>query len=342
MLAQPRCGKTGGMDVVSTAEVAAGERFAFWREVNSKLWVPYDLRCDPQVESGFRARVSISEFGPVQATLMTTMPHSVHRTSKLIRQADPEVFKLGCFVRGGGTMTKDGRHENFQAGDMTMYDPSYPYLAEFEPDAPANQLLLLRFPRSLLPLPVQDLRRLSTVRIPGTHGIGALSSQFLLQLARHMHELSPSDTARLSTLTLDVLTTALADALDAHSAVSPHTRQRALMARIHAFIRDNLGDPNLTPDAIAAAHHISLRYLHKLFQQEGHTVAGWIRERRLEQCRRDLADPRLAARPIHAIAARWGFTSPAHFSQAFRNTYGVPPRQYRHQCTQAEGLCAHT
>ncbi|MCG5220618.1 helix-turn-helix domain-containing protein [Streptosporangium soli] len=41
------------------------------------------------------------------------------------------------------------------------------------------------------------------------------------------------------------------------------------MAQIHAFILQNLGDAHLTPDAIAAAHHISVRYLHKLFHQEG-------------------------------------------------------------------------
>ncbi|NGO08728.1 helix-turn-helix domain-containing protein [Streptomyces sp. HC44] len=320
------------MDVVSTAEVSAGERFGFWREVNSKLWVPYDLRCDPQVESGFRAQVGISEFGPVQATLMTTMPHSVHRTPKLIRQADPEVFKLGCIVRGGGMMTQDGRRADLGVGDLVLFDTSRPYVGEHAPHIPAFQMLLLRFPRSLLPLPARELRQLSAVTIPGWEGIGALSSQFLLHLARHMHELSPTDTARLSTLTLDVLTTALADALDAQSEVLPHTRQRALMAQIHAFIRDNLGDPRLNPDAIAAAHHISLRYLRKLFQQDGRTVVGWIRERRLEQCRRDLANSHLAARPIHAIAARWGFTSPSYFSQAFRSTYGLSPRQYRQQC----------
>jgi len=77
------------MDMVSTAEVSAGERFAFWREVSTKLWVPYDLRCDPRVESDFRAQVGISDFGPVQATLLTTMPHSVHRSAKLIRQTEP-------------------------------------------------------------------------------------------------------------------------------------------------------------------------------------------------------------------------------------------------------------
>jgi AraC-like DNA-binding protein len=322
------------MDVVSTDEVPAEERFAFWREVNSKLWAPYDLRCEPQLESGFRAQVGISEFGPVQATLMTTMPHSIHRTPKLIRRADPEVFKLGCIVQGGGVVTQDDHCADFGVGDLVLYDTSRPYQAEFAPDVPASRLLLLRFPRSLLPLPARDLRRLSGARIPGAKGVGALSSQFLLQLARHMDELSQADAARLSTLTLDVLTAALADALDAQSTVPPHTRRRALMAQFHAFIRENLGDPNLTPAAIAAAHHISLRYLHKLFHAEGQTVACCIRERRLEQCRRDLADPRLAARPINAIAARWGFTSPAHFSQAFRTAYDLSPRQFRDQCAR--------
>jgi AraC-like DNA-binding protein len=149
------------------------------------------------------------------------------------------------------------------------------------------------------------------------------SQQFLLQLTRW------------STLTLDMLTAVLARALDAQSPARPDTGRSALMAQIYAFIQKNLGDANLTVSAVAAAHHISLRYLHKLFQQDGHTVAGWIRERRLEQCRRDLINPHLAARPINAIAARWGFTSPAHFSQAFRNVYGLSPRQYRRQCTTA-------
>lgn len=321
------------MDVVSTDEVAPAERFGFWREVTSKLWVPYDTRCEPGVEGDFRAQVRIGQFGSVQATLMTTTAHSVSRTPRLIRQADPEVFKLGCIVRGGGMITQGEHSVGFGVGDLMLFDTSRPYLSEFEPRLTGSQqLLLLRFPRSLLSLPHRELRRLSAVRIPGDRGVGALSAQFLLQLARHMHEFGPSDAARLSTLTLDVLTTALSDALDARSAVPAETRQRALMARIHAFIQENLGDADLTPGAVAAAHHISLRYLHKLCHQDGHTVAGWIRGLRLERCRRDLADPRSAALPIRAIASRWGFSSAAHFSQAFRDAYGLSPREFRRLC----------
>ncbi|MFE4047964.1 helix-turn-helix domain-containing protein [Streptomyces sp. YIM B13518] len=80
---------------------------------------------------------------------------------------------------------------------------------------------------------------------------------------------------------------------------------------------------------MAAAHQISTRSLYKLFQEEGLTVAAWVRERRLENCRRALADPALNSRPVHAIAARWGFADSAHFSRAFRAAYGMPPKEYR-------------
>jgi AraC-like DNA-binding protein len=59
-------------------------------------------------------------------------------------------------------------------------------------------------------------------------------------------------------------------------------------------------------------------------------VAAWIRQHRLEHCHRDLADPGQRSRPIHAIAAHWGFTDKAHFSRLFRVTYGIPPSEFRH------------
>jgi AraC-like DNA-binding protein len=58
-------------------------------------------------------------------------------------------------------------------------------------------------------------------------------------------------------------------------------------------------------------------------------VAGLIRQRRLERCRRDLLDPSLEDVPVSAIAARRGLTSAAHFSRVFRAAYGASPVEYR-------------
>jgi AraC-like DNA-binding protein len=107
------------------------------------------------------------------------------------------------------------------------------------------------------------------------------------------------------------------------------SRPAVLLRDIHAFIDQNLANPDLCPAAIAAAHHISERYLYLVFAGQGTSVAAWIRDRRLQHCRQDLADPGMYSRPVAAIAARWGFTSAAHFNRVFRRTFGVAPGQYR-------------
>jgi AraC-like DNA-binding protein len=133
---------------------------------------------------------------------------------------------------------------------------------------------------------------------------------------------------RLPAVVLDVVTVTLADRMD-EPVVAPDVRRGHLMERVHSFIESHLGDPELTPAAVAAAHHISLRYLHKLFEPEPHGVAGLIRQRRLERCRHDLLDPAQADRPVAGIAAHWGFSSAAHFSRVFREAYGLPPAEFR-------------
>jgi len=120
----------------------------------------------------------------------------------------------------------------------------------------------------------------------------------------------------------------------------PDARERTTLLRVHAFVDQHLGDADLTPARIASAHHMSLRHLHRLFQAQDNTVAAWVRTRRLERCRRDLADPGLLAVPVSAVAARWGLPDAAHFSRLFRAAYGVSPAEYRRLCSRADGRMA--
>jgi AraC-like DNA-binding protein len=128
---------------------------------------------------------------------------------------------------------------------------------------------------------------------------------------------------------MDLLIVALAERLGRAATLAPTTQRRALLASVQGFIDQRLADPELSPSAIAAAHHISLRYLHKLFEAQPTTVSGWIRQRRLERCRRDLLDPALGDWSVSAIAARWGLIDAAHFGRLFRAAYGLPPAEYR-------------
>jgi AraC-like DNA-binding protein len=316
--------------VIRTDEVSPADRIAFVQDLTASTWVP--MECD----AGNRAANYWGEFrasglGAMQVVVMDVMPITVRRTEKLISQADPDMLKMLLACDGGSSVVgQGGQQARLSTAEFAIYDTRRPYevYCGIGQDRPVR-LLTFMFPPSLLPLPRSELRRLTAVRIPATTGLGDLTSQFLLQLGRNVDHYSPAEAARLSTAALEVLATRLARETDAREWGTPESRRHALLTTVQAFINQHLGDATLSPAGVAAAHHISLRSLHQLFHGEGLTVAGWIRQRRLEGCRRDLANPALAGRPVAAIAARWGFTSAADFSRAFRAAHGMPPAEYR-------------
>ena len=314
--------------LIQMDHVPAADRIDFFREMTATVWVPMECRPDPDAD--YRAVFRASGLGPMQVVVMEVMPTTVDRTPRLISQADPDMLKM-LMVCGGGAsaVAQGGQQARLSPGEFALYHTRRPYQVRCGVDDEPTQLLTFMFPPSLLPLSPGRLRDLAAVRIPATSGVGELTSQFLLQLARNIDSYTPAEAARLSTAALEVLATRLARELDIRSWGTHEARRHALLTTVQGFICQHLAESWLCPADVAAAHHMSLRSLHQLFHDEGLTVAGWIRRRRLEQCRRDLTDPALDARPVAAIAARWGFASPADFSRSFRAAHGVPPAEYR-------------
>ena len=188
------------------------------------------------------------------------------------------------------------------------------------------------FPRDLLALPPRSADRVTAVPIAADQGTGALASPVLRRVALDLDTYQPASAVRLCTALMDLVTTAVAERVGHAESLQIESRERTLLLGIHAFIEQHLGETDLSPGIVAAAHHISVRYLHRLFEAQDITVAAWIRQRRLERCRRDLADPALCAVPVSAVASRWGLPDSAHFSRLFRRTYGMPPAEYRRRC----------
>lgn len=66
----------------------------------------------------------------------------------------------------------------------------------------------------------------------------------------------------------------------------------------------------------------------KPFEGNPSTVARTIRDRRLARCG-EMADASVFAHAITEIAHLWGFSYSRHFSSAFKQRYGLGPRDYR-------------
>ena len=272
----------------------------------------------------FRGMIRGAGIDEVHVSDVRATDHVVERTPELIARGDRPYFKVSLMLAGTGLLSQDDREAVLSPGDLAVYDTSRPYSLVFDQDF---RTMVVMFPRHLLTLPPDMVGQLTAVRISGSEGLGSVVAPYLTQLAGNLDQLAGSTGARLAHSALDLVATVFARelGLDGESA-DPH---RALMQRIRGHIDRNLASTDLGPASIAAAHFISTRHLHGLFQEQGTTVSTWIRTRRLEQCRRDLVDPVLADRPVAAVAARWGFVDAAHFSRAFKSTYGVSPSEFR-------------
>jgi AraC-like DNA-binding protein len=69
--------------------------------------------------------------------------------------------------------------------------------------------------------------------------------------------------------------------------------------------------------------------LNRAFAAEGISVAQYIQSRRLEAALRDLRGLRTDDQRIADVAARWGFSSQAHFTRLFRARFGCTPGAVR-------------
>ncbi|MCX5064295.1 helix-turn-helix domain-containing protein [Micromonospora lupini] len=311
--------------VLNSENYPISERLDWWNEVCSRLLVPCEVNYDGA--DGFCSRLGLLDLGGITVATISYPSLRSRRTSRHVRQSDPELYQFAVALDGRHTFSQERRHVCLDAGDLLLYDTSHPNDSQaFADERGRAGVLVVNVPRKVMSLPPAKVDSLMATRIPGDTGVGALLSRFLTGLVRTTDSYRPLDAGRLGVVALDLITATLAHHLDAPA---PHSPRQALIAAIYSYIEHNLGAPGLDPPAVAAAHHISVRYLHLLFQQQDTTVSSWIRHRRLERCRHDLAEPLLDHRPIGAIAMRWGFTSSAEFSRSFRSTYGLRPSEYR-------------
>ena len=107
------------------------------------------------------------------------------------------------------------------------------------------------------------------------------------------------------------------------------TGKKGRRTAIFNYIEENLVDPDLNVAKIAADLGLAKRTLYKLFAEEPITISRLIWDRRLEHCRRALLDPQLEKASITEIALDRGFKDSQHFSRAFKQRFGLCPRDYR-------------
>ncbi len=263
--------------------------------------------------AGFRGRITTRVLGPLRLFSLDTPQSACVGRERYA--TDGENLAIKVMARGRTRIEQGHGDADLGPADLVLLDPTR--TLRFESTAATHVTILV--PRRELRMRPAQIDRLIGERIDGSHGPGALVSVLVRESARAAAEFREAEALRSAAAVIELI----AVALEARLGDEQPAPDEWLRNRIAGYIEARLADPDLSPPRIAAAHHISVRRLHKLFEDQPFTVAALIRRRRLERCRAELTG---SGRTVTAVAARWGFTDPAHFSKLFKTTYGYNAR----------------
>ena len=182
--------------------------------------------------------------------------------------------------------------------------------------------LVVLFPQSYLHLTPVQIETITARPVSRDHGLGRVMVPLFEQLADNIEVLEGPHAGALLQSALNMLVAVFASELDSQP-------ENLLFEQARKYIDKHLADADLGPQSIAQALFVSVRQLHMRFSAHKTTVGAYIRTRRLERIRADLANPLHKGDSIATISARYGLHDPSQVSRAFKAEFRESPSAFR-------------
>jgi AraC-like DNA-binding protein len=271
------------------------------------------------------ATLNSHELGPLQITQLTSNRCTINRAPQHI--AAGRVYTLILQARGRGVFTQYGHEAELGAGDFTLCHGEAPYTYQLGDDC---EVVMVRVPASLLKEHLPSAESFCGRRLAAGEGLTETAAMMIAgRCAGPTSGLSSQFQQRVARQILGMIATSYAIAFESKASTSSNVD--AWHARARLYIEQHLRSPDLAPCSIARQLKLSPRYLRMIFGSGNETTSAYILRRRLEECARQMEDPRSTDLSITEIAFSWGFNSAPHFTRSFRDRYGTSPRRYRDQ-----------
>jgi AraC-like DNA-binding protein len=306
---------------VSTDACSVAERAKIWQRAMNKLYMPGCTYSDG--EDRFRGDVYCLtspqgvEFARVFGTPLRLEGKSADQ---------PYTIWLALIIEGKFSLRYKGLNLPAREGDIiyapTGLDMSLTAESDFK-------ILYVKIPPDLVHSRVLNPTLVDVGYLSCDTGVNRVFANMLLSLSENMENIEAS--------TLRPVEIALAEflvmSLNQQGSLQDFggTAKMLHFKRICQGIDSHLADPDLSLGRVADEHHVSARYVQKLFEASGSSFVNYVRIRRLDRCRCELGNPEYRHLSVSDICFRWGFNDAAHFSRVFRNTFGIAPREYRRQ-----------
>jgi AraC-like DNA-binding protein len=317
-----RCGAAGPVRTFSTDGMAGGRRIEFWNEVVCNTFTALTVNAPSE---DFQGRMRHLELADMRLAVAESSPAVVTHSRAQASRCPDAFFMLHLQLSGHSFNQQTGREVTLSPGSLTLFDSTRPYSVAF---SHPTSIMVARIPRSLMREYVTCPEALTLLPLSCSSPAIGLTARFLRDLWRTSAAVTsqPAQHHIIAGL-MSLIAAAYASTRGAKVEGSSHAA--VVRIRLLEHIETNLRNPELTPAAIARMGHVSTRYVHLLFKQQGESVRRYVQRRRLEECARVLRDRLRDSKSVTEIACEQGFNSTSQFCRAFRERYGVTPTEYR-------------
>ncbi|MFF4114435.1 helix-turn-helix domain-containing protein [Streptomyces sp. NPDC001714] len=298
----------------------------------SVLWVDVDHHA----AGAIAARGLIRRVGGLTQFSARTTPLTIRRTLRQTRDGSETRLIVAVQRSGTATVVQNGREAVVRPGDMVLVDSARPFTAV---NASGTHHHYFCLPRAGLALPDRLLGRITATRLGPANPVAALAAAHLSRLADSCALPESPAAPQLDRSTVELVRAVIATQLGAAD-LARGPLEDTLALRIMEHVRRRIDDPALSAARIAGEFGISVRRLYAVLARSDIELGEWIRARRLEACRADLADPHKLRQTVAAVARGHGFTDASHFGRLFKETYGIPPGEWRARSRPADGTRA--
>jgi|GEM_PF-1881701 len=325
---------TGALSAVppvfaTTADIPAREKFAYWHDVVCRNLVDLEYRLVG--DRGFDASFHSTPVSDLHLCRIQASPHCAERSSTGISRSTNATLVFNFVLTGSLIAEQDGRVARLGVGDGTLCDADRPYRLHSNE---AFGIACIRITRQALARRIGHLQRLSAYNFSERSELAPMVFAYLSRLVDRAPRLGESTSLKVSQNFTELLVALVAEFAESGQPSLTEYQGLALM-RVKAIVEQSLGKPDATPASIAAELKLSQRYINQLLEDEGTSLSRYMWGRRLERCAEQLRNASLRGRTVSQIAMENGFNDLSHFSKAFRNRFGLSPRDYRNTSSAA-------
>ncbi|MGO9356173.1 MAG: helix-turn-helix domain-containing protein [Xanthobacteraceae bacterium] len=317
-----------GARVWDTSEVTSSKGFDYYHGAICQAFSHLLPIAEATTRQHFSAKVASVPVGAGFINYVQSTSHLVVRTEQEIARGDVDWYYLNYSSGGCCIIDQNDGTATIQAGDVGLFSGAAPFTLEHR-RRPQLSVVSFMIPRQALSDRLGGAE-VSKPRVVSNHPVfGALLRETARTLAEKAAGIPPQALPGLFETLVDFAALAVSPQAGAERSGS---RSRALFLALRAHVDRHFRAPDFDVARLAAAHGVSVRYVHKLFEAHGggESFGDYIAGQRLLWAAERLRSAAAQRDAITDIAFEAGFADLTQFYRAFRRRFGCAPGAFRH------------